>query len=110
VFQEPGRGYLRPGSSHHRRVLQGRPTAVNITKGTAIFWPLIPAPSRGQTECEHSTLVRAYSDTVIRGLGLQHLTHYAQEKPSKVVTITWMARRWVTSVSDTSLESTSTVH
>jgi hypothetical protein len=47
-----------------------------------------------QSECEHATLVRAYSDMVIRGLGLQGLTHYAQPAPSKTVTITWMARRW----------------
>jgi len=37
--------------------------------------------------------VRAYSDFVIRGLGLQAQTHYAQPRPSTTVTVTYMARR-----------------
>ena len=37
--------------------------------------------------------MRAYSDYVIRGLGLQAQTHYAQPRPSTTVTVTYMARR-----------------
>lgn len=43
--------------------------------------------------CKHTALVRAYSDYVIRGLDLQHLTHYAQSEPSKEVVVTYMSRR-----------------
>ena len=38
-------------------------------------------------------LVRAYSDFVIRGLGLQEFAHYAQPEPNRTIVITYMARR-----------------
>ena len=37
--------------------------------------------------------MRAYSDFVIRGLGLQEFTHYAQPEPNRTIVITYMARR-----------------
>ena len=37
--------------------------------------------------------VRAYADFVVRGLGLQAQTHYAQPRPARTVTVTYMARR-----------------
>ena len=40
------------------------------------------------TPCHRTALVRAYSDFVIRGLGLQEQTHYAKETPEKTITIT----------------------
>ena len=37
--------------------------------------------------------MRAYADFIVRGMGLQGSTHYAQPSPSKTVVITYMARR-----------------
>ena len=45
------------------------------------------------TNCRSSALVKAYSDFVIRGMGLQGLSHYASPTPSKEVRILYMARR-----------------
>lgn len=62
--------------------------------GIGIYGPASPITvSSFTTSCSTTGLVRAYSDFVIRGLNLQHLTHYALPSPSKEVVITWMARR-----------------
>lgn len=62
--------------------------------GIGIYGPAAPITVASfMTTCSRTGLVRAYSDYVIRGLNLQHLTHYAQPTPRKEVVITWMARR-----------------
>lgn len=43
--------------------------------------------------CKRTALVRAYSDFVIRTLGLHNVTHYASARPKKEVVITYMSRR-----------------
>lgn len=59
-----------------------------------IYGPAAPVTvASWDTPCKKTALVRAYSDYVIRGLNLQHLTHYANSKPLKTVTVTYMARR-----------------
>lgn len=45
------------------------------------------------TPCQHTPLVRAYSDYVIRGLNMQAQTHYASSEPSDTIVVTYMARR-----------------
>lgn len=45
------------------------------------------------TKCRSSALVKAYSDFVIRGMGLQAHSHYASATPSKEIHILYMARR-----------------
>lgn len=45
------------------------------------------------TPCSASTLMRAYSDFVIRGLGLQPRTHYARKAPSNEVVVAYIDRR-----------------
>lgn len=45
------------------------------------------------TPCKRTALVRAYSDYVIRGMGLQHRTHYASPAANRTIVVTWMARR-----------------
>ena len=45
------------------------------------------------TRCSHTSLVRAYSDFMIRGMNLQALSHYAKPTPDQTVVITFMARR-----------------
>jgi len=59
-----------------------------------IFGPASPITvASWRTPCFHTPLVRAYADYVVRGLGLERQTHYAQEAPPKKVVVTWMARR-----------------
>lgn len=59
-----------------------------------IYGPASPLTvASWDTGCKSSALVKAYSDFVIRGMGLQSLSHYAQPKPSKDIHITFMARR-----------------
>ena len=45
------------------------------------------------TKCTHTSLIRAYSDFMIRGMNLQSLTHYAKASPEQTIMITFMARR-----------------
>ena len=64
----------------------------NVSVG--IYGPAAPVTvASWDTPCKRTALVRAYSDFVIRGLGLQHKTHYAQAVPSKAVRVTFMSRR-----------------
>jgi hypothetical protein len=59
-----------------------------------IYGPAAPITvASWDTPCSRTALVRAYSDYVIRGLGLHTATHYAQPAPSRTVTVTYMARR-----------------
>ena len=59
-----------------------------------IYGPAAPITvASWNTPCSRTALVRAYSDYVIRGLNLQHFTHYAQSNPSNKVVVTYMARR-----------------
>ena len=59
-----------------------------------IYGPAAPITvASWNTPCSNTALVKAYADFVIRGMGLQSYTHYAQQTPSKVVTITYMSRR-----------------
>lgn len=59
-----------------------------------IYGPASPLTvASWDTGCKSSALVKAYSDFIIRGMGLQSLTHYQNAKPSKNVQITFMARR-----------------
>ena len=59
-----------------------------------IFGPAAPMTvASWDTPCSRTALVRAYSDYVIRGLGLQGRTHYAAATPSDTVVVTYMARR-----------------
>eukprot|EP00614_Pseudopedinella_elastica_P013743 CAMPEP_0172585074 /NCGR_PEP_ID=MMETSP1068-20121228/4546_1 /TAXON_ID=35684 /ORGANISM="Pseudopedinella elastica, Strain CCMP716" /LENGTH=568 /DNA_ID=CAMNT_0013379417 /DNA_START=188 /DNA_END=1895 /DNA_ORIENTATION=- len=60
-----------------------------------IYGPASPITvASWRTPCSRTPLVRAYSDYVVRGLGLEGRTHYAQPSgPPRVVTITYMARR-----------------
>ena len=59
-----------------------------------IYGPAAPITvASWNTPCSDTALVKAYADFVIRGMGLQDYTHYAQPAPSKVVTITYMSRR-----------------
>jgi hypothetical protein len=59
-----------------------------------IYGPASPITvASWRTPCVHTPLVRSYADYVLRGLGLQLQTHYAQHVPSKTVMVTWMARR-----------------
>ena len=59
-----------------------------------IYGPAAPITvASWDTPCSHTALVRAYSDYVIRGLGLHPTTHYAQPTPSTTITVTYMARR-----------------
>jgi hypothetical protein len=54
-----------------------------------IFGPAAPITvASWNTPCHRTALIRAYSDYVIRGMGLQDETHYAQAKPEKTITIT----------------------
>lgn len=54
-----------------------------------IYGPAAPITvASWNTPCHRTALVRAYSDFVIRGLGLQDQTHYAKETPEKTITIT----------------------
>ena len=45
------------------------------------------------TRCKASSVVRAYSDFVIRGLGLQGAARYASRRDPKDVVVTFLARR-----------------
>lgn len=59
-----------------------------------IYGPAAPTTiASWDTPCKHTALVRAYSDYVIRSLNLQSYTHYAQRKPMKTITVTFMSRR-----------------
>jgi hypothetical protein len=59
-----------------------------------IYGPAAPITvASWDTPCKHTALVRAYSDYVIRGLGLQAASHYARSTPSDTVVVTYMARR-----------------
>ena len=59
-----------------------------------IYGPAAPTTiASWDTPCFRTALVRAYSDFVIRSLGLQHRTHYAQPTPPKTIRITYMSRR-----------------
>jgi EGF domain-specific O-GlcNAc transferase len=59
-----------------------------------IYGPASPITVNSwNTPCRHTALVRAYSDFIIRGLGLHELTHYAQPKPNATVVVTFLARR-----------------
>jgi hypothetical protein len=59
-----------------------------------IYGPASPLTvASWDTGCKGSPMVKAYSDFVIRGMGLQHLSHYAEPEPSKEIHITFMARR-----------------
>jgi hypothetical protein len=46
-----------------------------------------------ETTCSAATVLRAYSDYVIRGLGLQRSSHYARPAPSKEVVVAYVDRR-----------------
>lgn len=59
-----------------------------------IYGPAAPITvASWNTPCRRTALIRAYSDFVIRGLGLQTATHYANAEPLKLVVVTYMARR-----------------
>ena len=59
-----------------------------------IYGPAAPITvASWNTPCSNTALVKAYADFVIRGMGLQDYTHYAQPAPSRVITITYMSRR-----------------
>jgi EGF domain-specific O-GlcNAc transferase len=59
-----------------------------------IYGPAAPTTiASWNTPCQHTALVRAYSDFVIRSLNLQSHTHYAQRSPSKQLVVTFMSRR-----------------
>eukprot|EP00981_Chlorochromonas_danica_P007801 scaffold1884_cov343-Ochromonas_danica.AAC.18 len=59
-----------------------------------IYGPAAPITvASWDTPCSNTALVKAYADFVIRSLGLHTETHYAQEKPSQTIRITYMARR-----------------
>ena len=59
-----------------------------------IYGPAAPMTvASWDTPCSRTALIRAYSDVVIRGLGLQSRTHYAEKEPSRTVRVTYMARR-----------------
>ena len=59
-----------------------------------IYGPAAPVTvASWDTPCSHTALVRAYSDYVIRGLGLHPRTHYHHPSPLKTVVVTYMARR-----------------
>jgi hypothetical protein len=65
-----------------------------ICAALGIYGPAAPVTvASWDTPCTKTALVRAYSDYVIRGLGLQGLTHYAQDTPSDTLVVTYMARR-----------------
>lgn len=54
-----------------------------------IYGPAAPITvASWNTPCHKTALIRAYSDFLIRGLGLQGETHYAKEKPDQTITIT----------------------
>eukprot|EP00293_Proteomonas_sulcata_P012576 CAMPEP_0184306484 /NCGR_PEP_ID=MMETSP1049-20130417/15474_1 /TAXON_ID=77928 /ORGANISM="Proteomonas sulcata, Strain CCMP704" /LENGTH=350 /DNA_ID=CAMNT_0026618761 /DNA_START=34 /DNA_END=1086 /DNA_ORIENTATION=+ len=59
-----------------------------------IYGPASPLAIKDfPTGCKGSPLVRAYSDYVIRGLGLQKYTHMALSTKNNVIVMTWMSRR-----------------
>lgn len=59
-----------------------------------IYGPAAPMTVNSwDTPCKRTALIRAYSDFVIRGLGLQESSHYYQPSPRNVVRITFLARR-----------------
>jgi hypothetical protein len=59
-----------------------------------IYGPAAPITiAATDTYCTRTALIRAYSDFVIRSLGLQMKTHYASPEPKKKLTITYMSRR-----------------
>ena len=59
-----------------------------------IYGPASPITvASWRTPCKRTPLVRAYADIVVRGLGLQHKTHYAQPTPPTTIMVTYMARR-----------------
>ena len=75
---------------------------VNGQKGNACFRNLainIIGPAApitlisSDTPCKNTALVTAYADFIIRGMGLQQFTHYAQEFPSTTVHVIYMSRR-----------------
>lgn len=78
-----------------RSIGNGKTNKICFKKlAVGIYGPAAPITvASWDTPCKKTALVRAYSDYVIRGLNLQHLTHYASEKPSKTITVTYMARR-----------------
>ena len=54
-----------------------------------IFGPAAPMTvASWDTPCSKTALVRAYSDYVIRGLGMQGHTRYASATPSDTIVIT----------------------
>jgi hypothetical protein len=53
-----------------------------------IYGPAAPITvASWNTPCSNTALIRAYSDFVIRGLNLQHATHYAQAAPERTINI-----------------------
>ena len=80
----------KPGSQ--RRDTTHRVCYRNVSVG--IYGPASPITvASWDTPCRRTALVRAYSDFVIRGLGLQGSTHYALSAPSSTVRVTFMTRR-----------------
>ena len=72
--------------------MQHRVCFKNLAVG--IYGPAAPITvASWNSPCSNTALVKSYADFVIRGMGLQQFTHYAQPKPSKTVTITYMSRR-----------------
>eukprot|EP01036_Dinobryon_divergens_P033044 gene33044-42754_t len=78
----------------HRYPEQPRKKVCFKELAIGIYGPAAPITvASWDTPCSHTALVRAYSDFVIRGLGLQEFTHYAQPEPNRTIVITYMARR-----------------
>ena len=59
-----------------------------------IYGPASPITvASWNTPCRRTALIRAYSDFMIRGLGLESSSHYANATPLRTVVVTYMARR-----------------
>eukprot|EP01038_Epipyxis_sp_PR26KG_P009752 gene9752-13119_t len=59
-----------------------------------IYGPAAPITvASWDTPCSQTALVRAYADYVIRGMGLQSKTHYANTQPLTTVVVTYMSRK-----------------
>lgn len=80
------------GNPHNQKGVNHRVCFKDIAVG--IYGPAAPITvASWDTPCKDTALVKAYADFVIRGMGLEQHTHYAEPTPSKTVTITYMARR-----------------
>jgi hypothetical protein len=56
-----------------------------------IYGPAAPITvASWNTPCKNTGLMKAYADFVIRGMGLESFTHYAEKAPSRTVTITYV--------------------